>query len=351
MNVSLDALSGAFDAFKSVVNSAVTEGHLPSAVFAVATREKLLLDDAVGPPDGATRPTAASIYLLASITKPIVATAMLRLVERGLIALDEPVANHWPEFAVNHKGSVTLWHLLTHTSGLDESYAERRVAVEGANLRDLDAQLVRDTFLSFEPGSRYRYCNAAFRVMAVLIEQLTGRSYDDFVRDEVLTPLGMSDTTFSPSAEQRERAMPVVDARFDLSRFVALALPSGGYWSTTRDLVAFGQMYLNGGRHGQTRVLGTAAVAAATRVQYEGVDDGDAIRPSPVYRGLGFSIVGPGRSGLVPIGTYGHGGATGTRLWIDPVHGLVIVFLTNRWDQDNRWRERALNAFYGSLED
>lgn len=52
----------------------------------------------------------------------------------------------------------------------------------------------------------------------------------------------------------------------------------------------------------------------------------------------------------MPVGVYGHGGATGTRLWIDPIHDLVIVFLTNRWGQDKRWRERAINAFYGQLE-
>lgn len=111
-----------------------------------------------------------------------------------------------------------------------------------------------------------------------------------------------------------------------------------------------GTSHLAGGARRGARILQPATVAAATRVQYVGEQDDDPIRPSTVYRGLGFSIVGPQRAELVPVGVYGHGGATGTRLWIDPIHDLVIVFLTNRWGQDNRWRDRAINAFYGQIE-
>lgn len=349
MNLSHNAISRPAEAFLTVVRPAVDEGHLPCALFAVANREGLLRCDTVG------GPKPDSIFLLASVTKPIVATGILRLVEQGAISLHEPIANHWPEFAVNHKETVTPWHLLTHTSGLDEGYAQRQPK-EGAPLphgdvREIEARLVQETFLNFAPGSRYRYCNAGFRAIAALIERLSGRDYVEYLRAEVLAPLGMADTTFSPTGSQRERAMPVLDMPFSPGLFAALASPSGGYWSTAADLIRFGQMLLGKGQFQGNRVLGSATVAAATRVHYEGVNSDDPIQPAPVYRGLGFQVVGAGRAGLVPVGTFGHGGATGTYLWVDPHHDLVIVFLTNRWGQDSRWRQRAINAFYGALEE
>lgn len=90
-------------------------------------------------------------------------------------------------------------------------------------------------------------------------------------------------------------------------------------------------------------------VAAATRVQYQGNSDAAIVQPAVVYRGLGFQVFGPASAELVPPGTYGHGGATGTRLWIDPVNDLVGVFLTNGWGVESIWRDRAINAFYGQL--
>lgn len=345
------SLGRAADAFWRVARAAVEAGHLPSALLAVANREEILCCEAIGGRQGETHPRKDSIFLLASITKPIIATAVLRLVEQGLILLHEPVANHWPEFAANNKEAVTLWHLLTHTSGLDESNLMHRDPSDRGPIADLEARRVAATFLGFSPGTRYRYCNAAFRVMAVLIERLTGQGYVEYLDEQVLRPLGMIDTTFRPDNRQSERVMPVLDLPFDRDLFVSAAFPSAGYWSTAADLVAFGQAYLGGGQRRGVRVLQPATVAMATRVHYEGVQEDDPIRPSTVYRGLGFSIVGPKRSELVPVGVYGHGGATGTRLWIDPLHDLVLVFLTNRWNQDNRWRDRAINAFYGQLED
>lgn len=345
--VSTHRVERAFEAAWKVISRAVADDQLPSAVFAVAGRDELIRIAATGPAQGSWRPTTDSIYLLASISKPIVATAILQLVDAGQVLLNEPVANLWPEFAVNHKDTVTLWHLLTHTSGLDESDRARNgIPQDGARAWDVAA--VRDTSLSFVPGSRYRYCNAAFRAMVTLVERLTGRDYVDILAERVLAPIGMADTSFAPSADSG-RVAPVLDCPFVLDDWVGLASPSGGYWSTATDLVAFGQMWLKQGSVGETRVLSSASVRAATRVQYEGTNLDDPIQPAPIYRGLGFSIRGPGRTELLPVGSYGHGGATGTQLWIDPINALVLVFLTNRWGQPAQWRDRALNAFYGEL--
>ncbi len=344
------AVSRAFAAAWDVIDAAVADGHLPSAVLAIGSRDEILKLRTSG--SGAITPTEDSIFLLASVTKPIAATGVLQLVERGKILLHEPIANHWPEFAINHKESVTLWHLLTHTSGLDESYSERpSAAVDGASLRAVDAARACETYLSFEPGTRYRYCNASFRVMMTLVERLTGQDYVEYLRANVLVPSGMVDTTFRPGDDQASRVVPALDLPFALEPFLALAHPAAGYWSTAADLIAFGQTYLAGGRGRHGRVLGPTMARAAARVHYEGVEESDAIRPNTLQRGLGFRVYGTSRIELVPPGSYGHGGATGTLLLIDPTHDLVLVFLTNRWGQDNRWRDRAINAFYGELAD
>jgi CubicO group peptidase (beta-lactamase class C family) len=343
--VSMDAerIASSFEAAWGVVQDAVAASHLPSAVLAVANAEETLAIRQTGPNgDGSIKLDA--IFLLASVTKPIVATAILQLVEHGDLLLHEPVANLWPEFAANGKEQVTLWHLLTHTSGLKEDFGRPTAS----DLRAWETEAVRATGLDFPPGSRYRYCTASFRVMTALIERLTGQPYDAYLEEKALRPIGMADTTFAPRGALASRAMPVLDLPWPLESFVGLAAPGAGYWSTAADLIAFGQAYLNQGmgRHG--RVLGPTTVAAATRVQYEGVEDEPPIPPATVYRGLGWAVVGPDNAELLPIGAYRHGGATGTQLLVDPTNGLVLVFLTNRWGIDGRWRNRAMNAFYSS---
>ena len=351
ISFSADLLERAF----TLVRQGVKNGEFPSAVLAIADREQIIRCEAYGPADGSYAVSTDSIYLLASITKPIVATAIMRLVERGKILLHEPIAGLWPEFGVNHKETVTLWHLLTHTSGLDESYQTRQrgenaspTTLAPADLHTIDLAGAVGSFLNYRPGSRHTYCNASFRVMAGLIERLTGQSYVDFLRAEVLEPLGMVDTTFAPSAEQAPRAVPVADLPWPEEFFRRLATPAGGLYSTAADLIAFGRAFLNRGRHNGYRLLSPSAVAAMTRVQFEGTTEYSPGQVEPLRWGLGWSL----NKGfeLAPPPAFGHGGATGTYLLVDPVHDLVVVFLTNRWGQDSRPRDRIFNAIYGAIE-
>src|SRR5262245_37392118 len=204
--VSMDAerIANSFESAWRVIQAAVAAGHLPSAVLAVANAEETLAIRRTGPNgDESVKPDA--IFLLASVTKPIAATAILQLVERGDLLLHEPVANLWPEFAANGKEQVTLWHLLTHTSGLNESFGRP----SSSDLRAWETEAVRATGLDFPPGSRYRYCTASFRVMTALIERLTDQPYDVHLDAKVLRPSGMIDTTFTPRGALAARAMPV----------------------------------------------------------------------------------------------------------------------------------------------
>ncbi|MBI3980020.1 MAG: beta-lactamase family protein [Chloroflexi bacterium] len=348
--VAADQLDSVF----SLVREGVASGDFPSAVFAVADRHAVIRCEAFGPADGSSTVTPDSIYLLASITKPMVATAMMRLVERGTILLHEPVAGFWPAFAANGKEQVALWHLLTHTSGLDEKPQPlpdlaQAAALTTADLHAEQAARAAASGLNFAPGTRFTYCNASFRVMAELIQRLTGRSYLDYLRAEVLEPLGMADTTFSPSPDQQQRVLPVVGfpspAHFDL--FIRSASPAGGIFSTAADLIAFGRAFLHGGTYRGYRLLAPATVAKMTRVHFRDRAEFTPGQPEAVAVGLGWFFDADRE--LLPDAAFRHAGASGTRLVVDPANDLVAVFLTNRWGMDTRRRDRIFNALYGAL--
>jgi CubicO group peptidase (beta-lactamase class C family) len=333
-----------------VLRDAVATGELPSGLLAVATARETVRCEAFGP-DG---PIATDgIYSLMSVTKPIVATAVLQLVERGRLLIESPVARYMPEFAVNGKQSVTVWHLLTHTSGLNDSYlAAAGLPEDRFPTPEQDLAAVCATYVRFAPGTRYEYCNSAFRILGELISRQSGTPYTDYLRERVLAPAGMVDTSFSPEPAKQGRLMPVhaweESFRAGLDGWMALAAPAGGLFGTVADLVAFGQTMLNGGvgRHG--RVLSPAAVRTMTRLQTEGIPDhatGEA-----AYYALGWGKE-PSRTGrLVSPSGFGHGGWTGTHLWVEPDLDLVLVFLTNRLGVEGRVRTAVFNAAMASLE-
>jgi CubicO group peptidase (beta-lactamase class C family) len=326
----------------AVVEEGVSSGELPSGVLAVATGEKTVRLEAFGPVK------TDSLFLLASISKPIFATAVMRLVERGRIRLNDPVAAIIPEFAVRGKEDVRLWHLLTHTSGLDEAsglglwgHADR-AALTAASIQ---------APLRFRPGSQYGYCNASFFVMGELIRRLSGRDDAAYLREEVLEPLGMRDTSYQPPDSPRVVPVQALPWPQDptLEYFRGLRWGAAGLWSTAEDLIRFGQAFLGGGAANGQRVLAPATVRAMTTLQTGDMVETRALGDGPAYYGLGFGKTGPDNSGgpsteLRSSEGFGHGGATGTSLWVEPELDLVVVFLTNRWGLDAPHASRALNA-------
>jgi CubicO group peptidase (beta-lactamase class C family) len=328
-----------------VVADGVAVGALPSAVLTIANSREVLRSQAFGPVE------ADSIFLLASITKPIFATAIMQQVERGRVLLNDPVARIIPEFAGAGREGVHLWHLLTHTSGLDEAFAERAFGLP--DRRQVRGAICARAGLTFRPGSRYSYCNGSFGVMSELLERVSGQDDVDYLREQVLAPLGMGDTSYAPA--ESPRVAPVHDPPWrdeaSRARWLSLAIPAGGLWSTAADLVRFGQFFLTG----QPRVLGPAARRAMTSLQTGDIVGVDASGESRAYYGLGFGKAGPhGSAGpsaelRTPAG-FGHGGATGTQLWIEPELDLIFVFLTNRWGLDSPHARLALNATIGAVD-
>jgi CubicO group peptidase (beta-lactamase class C family) len=328
-----------------VVADAVAAGGLPSAVLTIASSREVVRSEAFGPAG------TDSVFLLASITKPIFATAIMQQVERGRVLLNDPVARIVPEFAGRGREGVRLWHLLTHTSGLDETVGQRAQYLPDRQQARL--AICAQAGLTFRPGSRYSYCNSSFAVMSELLARLSGQDDVGYLRDQVLAPLGMVDTGYAPA--ESSRVMPVHDPPWrdeeDRRRWMSLAIPAGGLWSTAADLVRFGQAFLTG----RPAVLGPAARGAMTSLQTAGIAGADALGESAAYYGLGFTKAGPhGSRGpsaelRTPAG-FGHGGATGTDLWIEPELDLVFVFLTNRWGIDAPYARLALNAAIAAVD-
>jgi CubicO group peptidase (beta-lactamase class C family) len=352
ININTDRLHYAVAA----AEAAVRDGGYPSAVIAAANSERTFLTHVAAHPERA--PAALDgIFLLASITKPIVAAAVLRLVEQGRLTLADPLVKYIPEFETFGKGAVTVWHLLTHTSGLDESGWWREIMFERrASAGDLVRMACRSA-LRYEPGARYEYNTLTFALLGELIERLSGLPYPEYLRREMFEPLGMRDTSFAPRGDQRARAMPVYSAQNEpdfeakIAYFTSTAAPGGGLWSTAADLTAFGQALLRGGASNGYHLLAPASIAAMTRLHTVGMtevrDDGSTV---PALYGLGWGKPALDGSTLASPRAYRHGGVTGTLLLIDPEWDLVFVFLTNSWGIEGQGPNLVANAIYGALK-
>ncbi len=348
-----DRLDKAF----AVVERAVLSGETPSGVLAVADRHSLL-DCRAYSALGAQKPaTTDTIFLTASISKPIVATMLMQLVDDGVVTLADPVSLYVPEFEAPGKPAVALWHLLTHTSGLQEEtwhdVLRRGVLSE---VRDAYLRAACDSPLAFTPGSSYLYCTLSFRLLAEAVTRVRGRTYQDELRARVLAPAGMVDTAFDPAEVDptglRTSSVEGVDPRF-VPFFTTLASPGGGLWSTAADLVRFGQAFLNDGQAAGGPLLSPATVALMTREHTTGLLDlgavGGITPPVQAHYGLAWSKQAYDGWRVGSPRAFGHDGVTGTRLWIDPEYDLVYVYLTNDWESTSTLKDRALGAVYGAL--
>lgn len=331
----------------------VGSGALPSAALAIGDAnggirsETFSLDKR-----GLSR---ESLFFLASVTKPIFATAFMQLVDDGLLALDDPVARYIRGFAnAPGKADVTPWHLLTHTSGVPDITPDviRRSRPTAAAM----TQMAIDAPLQFTPGARYQYCTASFYLLARLIELRANARYTLYVQQRLLDPLGM-ESTFDPRTSRRPAvAVQGVGVNNRLTRFLvvrylaAAALPGGGLFGTLEDLLRFGAATLRPRQEGDRYVpLSPASIELMMTDQLRGlagVFDGEE---RGVHFGLGWGKPTLMREMAGSKSVVSHGGATGTRLWIDPEAGLVIVFFTNQWSPDRAPEADAIRGTYEAL--
>ncbi len=317
-----------------IIESAIREGTIPGAVLVVGHDGQVIYRKAYG--ERALEPrreamTVDTIFDVASLTKVIVTTtAVMQLVERGELRLNDPVAKYLPEFAQNGKEDITVRQLLTHYSGLEPDL-DRKTAWEGKETayRMAFAETPQDP-----PGSKFSYSNVNFIVLGALVERVSDESLDRYAEQHIFAPLKMTHTRFNPPTVVRAGWMEkIAPTQYDenermlrgvvhdpTARRMGGVAGHAGLFSTADDLAKFAQALLNGG----DGILSALMVEKMTTPQQP---------PSaPVLRGFGWDIDSPfssNRGDLLPVGGYGHTGFTGTSMWIDPTTQSYIILLTN----------------------
>jgi beta-N-acetylhexosaminidase len=364
----------------SIIVWHIDRGAAPGAALAIGRRGGLVRLRGYGNIDlrpGFAPVTDSTLYDMASITKVVATTtAVMMLVNDGVLDLDDPVRKHIPEWRGNgSKNAVTLRHLLLHTSGLS-AYGPLWRELRG---RDQYRRRIAGMSLEYEPGTRTVYSDFGIILLGLIVEQASGRTLDVLLRERLFAPLGMRDTGYNPlqwpyglmalQLDEPARSPPdplmpriaptEVDTVFRMRHVrgqvhdenaFAIGGVAGhaGLFSSARDMAVFAQLMLNRGFYGGVRYLDPATVELFTR------------RADPQSsRALGWDTAVPGSSAgsLFGPGAFGHTGFTGTSLWIDPDQELFIVLLTNRVNptRDNQrhvaLRREVADAVYQAITD
>jgi CubicO group peptidase (beta-lactamase class C family) len=353
-------------AVSSVLARVVERGDSPGVVGLVVDRQGVLFEGAAGllnVADGEAMPVDA-IFSIASMTKPVTSVAIMQLVERGRLGLDDPVSKFLSgfdelevltsidpvtgSFETRPAATVmTVRHLLSHTSGIGYGFSNSTVAQLQRGTQVPEWQLP----LLSEPGSEWHY-GASTRLLGQIVEAISGQSLEAYFQAEILAPLGMSDTSFAVPEAKRARVptLHVRTAGGGLQESTQNGIPStptppfagdGGLYSTARDYGQFMRMLLNGGALGEARILseGSVALMGENQIGEIFVAEQEAANPALTQPfplgagidkfGLGFQITGtdaadrPRRS----AGSLSWAGLFNTEFWIDPREGVAATLL------------------------
>src|SRR3954447_3568315 len=353
-------------ALDASLRAAVEAGDVPGVVALVASRVRVLYRGAFGVADVATgRPLAAdALFRIASMTKPVTSVALMQLVERGRIGLDDPAENVLPQLkglkvltSFDPASGVytlraparppTVRHFLTHTSGLAYPFTS-------AIWRDLKPR-GGETFpfggpLLFDPGERWHYSTST-DVVGRLVEVVSGQKLEDYFHQQIFAPLKMDDTSYNvPEAKgprlvaQQQRAGDKMDGAIVLQSpqpglTIAAPIGGGGLASTASDYGRFVRMFLNGGALDGARVLKPETVALMGQNHIGAVSvpalksalprsaDFTFIADGRDKWGLGFLITADQVPGKRSPGSLSWGGINNTFFWVDPTRGIAGVIM------------------------
>ncbi|MFJ3038359.1 serine hydrolase [Streptomyces tendae] len=300
-------------------------------------------DTGVEFPAGEQIPMAAdTVFDLASISKLFTSILAVQQLERGALELEAPVASYLPDFGRAGKQDVTVRHLLTHTSGF-----RAWIPLYIAPTYEAKVQLVYDEAPVNAPGTAYLYSDLNMISLQLVLEQVTGRTLDVLLREEITAPLGLGRTRYNPPASWRPRIAATEDARkpwsgldrglvwgevHDENAF-SLGGVAGhaGVFSSAWDLAVLGRTLLNGGSYGRARILGPESVELM-------FTDFNTDFPGDEH-GLGFELYQHWYMGAMATPrTAGHTGFTGTSLVLDPTTDSFLVVLGNSVHPVRSWR-------------
>lgn len=333
------------------INAAISDGLTPGAVAWIESRGQRLHFKSYGARSLVPvreSMTLDTVFDCASLTK-VMATApsIMVLVEEGKVRLDDPIKRYLPSFRA--PSPITVLQLLTHYSGLrpsltlDPPWTGYRTGVELA---------LHETPVH-PPESRFIYSDINYILLAEIVRKASGMPIDRFASERIFKPLGMEDTTFLPSEQERARIAPT--ERLDdgtilrgvvhdpTTRMMGGASGQAGLFSTAEDVARFARMMVNGGTLDGVRVLSPLSVL---RMRTPQSPTGKAAR------GIGWDIdtrYSSPRGDLFGTASYGHTGYTGPSLWIDPASDSFVVLMTNRVHPKAETSVVRLRSFVASI--
>jgi uncharacterized protein YbbC (DUF1343 family)/CubicO group peptidase (beta-lactamase class C family) len=318
-----------FSTVDLLVQEQVNEQAITGAVLLVGHGGRVVHQKAFGLRATSPRPetmTLDTVFDLASLTKVVATTpSVMRLIQYGQIRLDEPVAHYIPDFGMNGKDAVTVRQLLTHYSGLRPDIDLNPPWVG----RDAALRLAHEEKLQAPQGSIFIYSDTNFLVLGELVQRLSGMPLDQYADVHIFQPLGMKHTRFLPPAQWKSK----IAETFAPDRKQIL-----------RGVVHDPRADRMGGVAGHAGVFSTAgdlALYAQALITRKSILDGDIIDKMTTpqqppnateVRGLGWDIdssFSSNRGSLLPVGSFGHTGYTGTSMWVDPYTNTYVILLTN----------------------
>jgi CubicO group peptidase (beta-lactamase class C family) len=376
----------------------VADQDVAGMVTLLARNGEIAQFRAHGIQSGTTPMATDSLFRIYSMTKPITGVAMMQLFEQGKWKLDDPVTLHAPELAglkfmtgVDSAGkpilkdparAPTMKEIMTHTAGFGYGLsgddpvntAFRDTAVLGS--KDLDEMMgkIAAIPLLHEPGTRWYY-SVSVDIQGYLVQKLSGQKFGDYMKANIFTPLGMSDTAFYVSEDKVGRFADVYSWNKDEGKLVAnperpdrpgftnpdrLESGGGGLVSSTRDYARFCQMMLNRGEIAGARVLKPETVDLMVQNHIGDLrlySDGTTANPGlpGVGFGIDYAVYTDPAAANAPFGkgTYYWGGAAGTWFWIDPANNLFFIGMIQRMGASRpdsmNFREESAKLVYAAL--
>ncbi len=334
-----------------IVAQGIAEKKMPGCVVCIGRQGKIVLLKAYG--NKQLQPsevpmTVDTVFDMASITKPVAtATSVMLLVERGQLKLGDKVSSLLPEFAANGKEDITIRDLLIHQSGLlpDNAVDDYKDGQEQA------IEKICALGLHAPTGTKFIYSDVNYILLGEIIRRVSGKAVHEFSQENIFQPLKMNETGYLPSDELKARAAPteqrdgkwiqgeVHDPRSHLLGGIA---GHAGLFSTAEDMAVYAQMMIGGGQYGEVRILSPRTVAMMT----QGYKVSSGLRGLGWDKRTGYSI---NRGELFTDAAFGHGGFTGTVLWIDPGLELFVIFLSNRVHPDGKGLVNPLAGRIGTV--
>ena len=321
------------DSLRVVLTTAVADRAFPGAFAIVGDSKGVLAKVGAGRLDWAksAKPDEKSVWDLASLTKVIATTsAMAQLVEQGRISLDSPVARYIPEWTGGGRETVTIRHLLTHSSGLPSFKPYDTLTHDPDSL----AKLLFSTPLERQPGERMIYSDIGAFMMGEVVRRVSGETLDGYFEHHVAKPLRLKETRFTPPKSWRKRIAPTeIDTlrgglvhgavHDERAYYLGGVAAHAGLFGSARDLARFATMMLRGGTLDGARIFTPATIAQFTAYADSAFSN----------RALGWQKPA-GQSAwagqFMSSRAFGHTGFTGTSIAIDPELDIYIILLSNR---------------------